>query len=118
MATTSPTPPDRERGVPRTIRMDTEIWTPFLALCREVERTSGSSVLRQWIQEWLESYGVFMAPEVAEIDPERKPVPWFECETHQCAHRLSGLGVPWGCSPAKSRADRLERQRREGRSQR
>lgn len=99
----------------RTIRAPDELWVPFLALVRVAEKADGSTVLRRLMQEYLADYAVFWAPEHPDIDPDQKPIPWYECEEHQDVHRLVPTADvrthnPWGCSVTKSRQDRLEKE--------
>lgn len=106
------TPEDR-----RTIRAPDELWKPFLALARVARQMDGSTWLRELIQAQLADYAVFWAPEHKDIDPQERPVPWFECEEHQDVHRLlpdpndPRTQIPWGCSVIKSRQDRLDKEK-------
>lgn len=111
MATTTPS----DKRVPRTIRIDDELWFPFQELCRTVNKSNASTVLRQWIQDTLTDYGIFWAPDIplAGLDPSPRDIAWYECEMCDTSHRLSGPNASWGCSPAKSRELRLERQHKD-----
>ena len=104
-----------EADKPRTIRAPDAVWKPFLQLAQVAETLSGSDVLRRAMQEYLTRYRVFWAPEHPDIDPEQKPVAWYECEEHQDVHRLvpttdERTRAPWGCSVTKSFQDRIEKE--------
>lgn len=92
-----------------------ELWFPFLQLVPLVEQSNGSVRLRRFIQEFLDEYKVFWAPEDPKIDPEKKPVAWYECDECNDVHRLipnpndERTMPPWGCSVLKARQDRLEK---------
>lgn len=94
---------------PRTIRAPDEIWLPFLQLAGAAEKLSGSDVVRRQIQAYLDDYRVFWAPEHSNIDPDQKPIAWYECDECDDVHRLSGRGAPWGCTVLKARQDRLDK---------
>lgn len=99
------TPSSDRATLPRTMRIDPELWFPFQELCRQVAKTNASTQLRRWISDWLEEYRVFWAEDP--VTPG-KWVAWYECESCDTSHRLSGDNAPWGCSVTKSYSDRRE----------
>lgn len=99
----------------RTFLAPDELWKPFLQLVPLVDQSNGSVRLRRFIQEYLDEYRVFWAAEAKEIDPEKKPIAWYECDEHNDVHRLfpnpndERTHAPWGCSVLKARQDRIEK---------
>lgn len=101
------TPDEATMAVPRTIRVNSDLWDGFLALTLALDPNgSASGRLRALMQELLDEYAVFMAPEAEEIDPAAPRIAWYDCEEHDQPHRVLGQ-QPWGCSVAKAREDRL-----------
>lgn len=100
----------------RSFRAPDELWEPLLALAPVVDKTTAAATLRRLIQDYLHKYRVFWAEEHPDIDPEQKPVPWYECEECGDVHRLipgndPRTQAPWGCSVTKSFQDRLEKEK-------
>jgi hypothetical protein len=99
----------------RTFLAPDELWQPFLQLVPLVEQSNGSVRLRKFIADYLGEYKVFWAPEAPEIDPEEKPIAWYECDECNDVHRVfpnpndKRTHAPWGCSVLKARQDRLEK---------
>ena len=99
----------------RTFLAPDELWLPFLKLVPLVERSNGSVRLRKFLADYLNEYKVFWAAEAPEIDPEEKPVLWYECDEHNDVHRVfpdpddARTHAPWGCSVLKSYQDRQEK---------
>lgn len=108
---TAASPTDRARN----FLAPDELWLPFLQLVPLAEKSNASARLRQFVQEYLDDYRVFWAPEAPEIDPEQKPIAWYECDECDQPHRLlpnladARTHAPWGCSVLKARQDRLDK---------
>lgn len=92
----------------RSLRVPDEVWYPFLELIRQVEHIGASAKIRMWMMSYLAEYKVFWAPELKDVDPYERPIPWYECVECNNVHRLSGAFAPWGCSVVKARDDRKE----------
>lgn len=92
-----------------------DTWKPFGALMPIVTGASASAALRKHIQDTLKEYRVFWAPEHKAIDPDEKPVAWYECDECNDVHRLvpdpadPRQAPPWGCSVLKAHQDRVEK---------
>lgn len=87
----------------RTFRAPPEVWKPFVQLVPIVEQSDASTVLRKWMADYLERYGVFWE---AERPGSTVMVAWYDCEECNQPHRLDGTGAPWGCSVQKAYTDR------------
>jgi len=90
----------------RPFRAPDDLWKPFVELARVAERLSGADVLRRLMQEFLDKYRVFWAPEHEAVDPTMPMIAWYECDECDDVHRLSGEHAPWGCSVVKALQDR------------
>lgn len=101
---TTPDPPRKRQ----TLRVEDELWKPFLQATMAVERLSGAAVLRRDMQRYLDEYRIFWA-EASPGNPEK--VAWFDCVECDRPHRLDGTGTPWGCTVTKARQDREEKAR-------
>lgn len=90
----------------RHLNIPDDVHEPFKALC-QVQGSTIAHEVRTMMRAKLADYRVFYAPLTDE--PGAARVAWFECEEHNDVHLLGKDLAPFGCTPDKSRADRLEK---------